>query len=234
MPALLSLLALTGVLLYFKKYSKQARLTLLSFLLLAWFFSTDMALFVLTQPLISGLHEVRIQDLPSDANILVLGGGCRNSDDENPAEQLSDPSLRRAIEGFRIWKSRPEAQLIFSGTDWSRDCNIADIAAKMVKEWNADSAKILQLNPVRNTREEAALYLEKFGAEKPLILVSSAIHLPRAVRNFKSKGIKVIPAPTDFPMHHDKFRFSDVLPDAGNFQKCSAVWIEWMANLAGK
>lgn len=193
-----------------------------------------MALFVMTRPLINGLQEVKIQDLPSNANILVLGGGCRQSNDDNPAERLSDPSLRRAIEGFRIWKARPDAQLIFSGTDWSRDCNIADIAARMVASWNADTAKILQLNPVRNTREEAVLYLKNYGNDKPLILVSSAIHIPRAVRNFKSKGIKVIPAPVDFPMHHDKFRFSDVLPDAGNFQKCSAVWIEWMANLTGK
>lgn len=234
LPALLSLMVLVGAYIYVRHDKKNGKRVLFGALVLGWFFCTDMALYVMTRPLIGGLHEFRIQDLPSEANILVLGGGCRNGDFDNPAERLSDPSLRRAIEGFRIWRHKPDAKLIFSGTDWSRDCNIAEIAARMVSVWKADSAKILQLNPARNTREEAALYFQNFGAEKPLILVSSAIHLPRAIRNFKNKGIKVIPAPTDFPMHHDKFRISDVLPDAGNFQKCSAVWIEWMANLAGK
>ena len=163
-----------------------------------------------------------------------MGGGCRKCDDQPKAEQLSNPSLRRLIEGQRIWKIHPESSLILSGIDWSRNCNIANIETKLAKEWGTDSTKIFELNPALNTRQEAALYHEKYGKEKLLVLVTSAIHTPRAKRNFEKLGIKVLVAPTDFPNYFGSSIWSLILPEVGNIEKSSAAWIEWMALISGK
>jgi len=47
-----------------------------------------------------------------------------------------------------------------------------------------------------------------------VILVTSAMHMPRAVRLFEHQGIEVIPAPTDFRVTQaslDEFRQSDAI-----------------------
>jgi uncharacterized SAM-binding protein YcdF (DUF218 family) len=47
--------------------------------------------------------------------------------------------------------------------------------------------------------EEAAEYVKAFGKDAPLVLATSAIHMPRAVFLFKKVGVKtIIPAPTQY------------------------------------
>ena len=49
-----------------------------------------------------------------------------------------------------------------------------------------------------NTRKEAETYVKNFGTKNRLILVTSAIHMPRAVMNFQKAGVNPIAAPADF------------------------------------
>lgn len=48
----------------------------------------------------------------------------------------------------------------------------------------------------RDTEQEAA-QVAKLVGEQPFILVTSANHLPRAMRFFKAKGLHPIPAPAN-------------------------------------
>jgi uncharacterized SAM-binding protein YcdF (DUF218 family) len=61
-----------------------------------------------------------------------------------------------------------------------------------------DSTDIVMSPLPANTREEAAEYVKKFGKKNSLIVVTDAIHMPRAVILFEKAGVKVIPAPTNF------------------------------------
>lgn len=235
LPALLSILAIAVAYFHFKKKRKIAYILLSIFLAFAWLFSTPLGVYMLANPLIKNIETIDSKELLNkEYNILVLGGGCRKCDDQPNADQLSNPSLRRLIEGQRIWKIHPESSLILSGVDWSRNCNIATIEAKLANEWGTDSTKISELNPALNTRQEAALYLERFGKDKLLVLVTSALHTPRAKRNFEKLGIKVLVAPTDFPMYFGTSFWSLMMPEVGNIEKSSAAWIEWMALILGK
>ncbi len=47
-----------------------------------------------------------------------------------------------------------------------------------------------------NTR--ALLAAQGFDFDQPILLVTSAMHMPRSVRIFERQGFRVIPAPTDF------------------------------------
>ena len=52
------------------------------------------------------------------------------------------------------------------------------------------------LREPRDTEEEAA-QVAKLVGEQPFILVTSANHLPRAMRFFEAKGLHPIPAPAN-------------------------------------
>ena len=50
---------------------------------------------------------------------------------------------------------------------------------------------------------------------KQILLVTSAIHMPRALATFRTMGINAIPSPTDYRVvEREKFTIFDLLPDA--------------------
>jgi uncharacterized SAM-binding protein YcdF (DUF218 family) len=88
----------------------------------------------------------------------------------------------------------------------------------------------------RTTAEEASTYLRKFGAHGILILVTSAAHMPRAMKLFEGVGLQPVPAPAGFQIKNDpKEKWQLNLFSARNFQKVKAalheyiglVWARW-------
>ncbi len=79
-----------------------------------------------------------------------------------------------------------------------------------------DSSSMLLLHKAKNTAGEAKEYKELSGSDEKLILVTSAIHMPRATMIFRKHGFDPVPAPTNFIIKHgsrkDPCRW---LPSAG-------------------
>jgi uncharacterized SAM-binding protein YcdF (DUF218 family) len=46
--------------------------------------------------------------------------------------------------------------------------------------------------------DEALHFRERFGPQARLILVTDAVHLPRAMKWFQAAGLDPVPAPTNF------------------------------------
>ena len=70
-----------------------------------------------------------------------------------------------------------------------------------------------------NTVEEAEEYVKKFGTGMPLVIVTSATHMKRAVRIFRSKGLKIIPAPCNFLVKHGTQKTKGRwIPSGGNIR----------------
>ena len=74
----------------------------------------------------------------------------------------------------------------------------------------------------RNTYENA-LYshplLEELGSQE-ILLVTSAVHMPRAVAIFEKQGIHVLPIPTDFAVTQPDWEYAtstNLLVQMGNF-----------------
>jgi uncharacterized SAM-binding protein YcdF (DUF218 family) len=87
----------------------------------------------------------------------------------------------------------------------------------------------------RDTRENAvnsARILRDAGVRK-VLLVSHAIHLPRAQAEFEAAGMEVIPAPTAFL--HGPYSSEMVLAKFPSANSAYAGWLathEWLGNLA--
>ena len=61
-----------------------------------------------------------------------------------------------------------------------------------------DSTRIITLDTPATTKEEAAALREKVGTNALVVIVTDAIHMPRAVKLFSEQGLRFVAAPTNF------------------------------------
>jgi uncharacterized SAM-binding protein YcdF (DUF218 family) len=87
----------------------------------------------------------------------------------------------------------------------------------LLEEWGVPGEAILLEGASRNTHENAVLsrpLLVEHGLQR-VLLVTSAMHMPRALATFESAGIDAIPAATDYPVIlRDRRSLMDFLPQA--------------------
>ncbi len=147
------------------------------------------------------------ESLSADA-IVVLGGGTesalypRNSVEVNSAGD-------RLIHAADLYHSGAAPVVILSGgkIEWMEstdDSPASDMREILLKLGVPDDSLILQ-SKSRNTYEDA-LYSSEILKDKGysnIILVTSAMHMPRSVALFKKQGLNVIPSPTDFTLTED-------------------------------
>lgn len=81
----------------------------------------------------------------------------------------------------------------------------------------------------RTTRENAA-FSKRVAGDRPIALVTSAFHMPRAYRNFENAGVTVDAFPTDFRVVPETdASWSRWLPSAANLQRSEAAIKEYLA-----
>jgi uncharacterized SAM-binding protein YcdF (DUF218 family) len=131
--------------------------------------------------------------------ILILGGGSVNDANLTPADKLSDNSLSRTVEGLRIYHAVGEkSKMVFSGYAASGGRTQAELGKDAALSLGIDPESIIVLSAPKTTEEEVLAYKNAFGkSSNKLILVTSDIHMPRAVLLFKKYGLDPIPAPTN-------------------------------------
>lgn len=133
----------------------------------------------------------------STHNVLVLGAAHVNDKDLPPLQRLSIPLLGRVTEGIRL-QHILKGKIIFSGFSRANTSPHAVAMSQAAVGLGVNPADTLMLIKPQNTIEEAAAYKKRFGTDKKFILVTSAIHMPRAIKIFTDAGLKPIPAPTNF------------------------------------
>jgi len=140
-------------------------------------------------------------------NIVVLGAGAGVDKNYPPNLTLNNASLSRLIEGIRVFNQLKamggKPTLILSG---GRVFTSPAVSGKMhntAATLGVPPDQMMLENGSRDTREEA-LYLRKTLGKSAFILVTSAVHMPRAMALFEALGLHPIAAPT---------QFSDVQPN---------------------
>jgi uncharacterized SAM-binding protein YcdF (DUF218 family) len=197
MPLSLSMiLFLVGLYFLFSKSYKKAKLFLsVSFL---WLFLISYSPF--SNALIKPLENEYKAYLDVDSSIeyiLVLGSGHITNKEISPHSQLSSSALMRLTEGIRIFKKLDNGKLIVSGYGGDDETPHAIISKEVAVSMGIDEKNILTQEEVKDTFEEAQ-YVKKIVGDKDFILVTSAYHMPRAMKLFKQNGLNAIAAPTDF------------------------------------
>lgn len=201
----LVLFAVALVLRRLKKRPRLQRWLVIVAIAEMWLFS----LRIVSEPLTWGLEhqyarEPRIEDAPSA--IVLLTGMTRNPD---RGEWELTESGDRLVETVRLAHRYPDAKIVVSGTftdDDGSSRSEAKTIAGLITDMGVDATRVLLDEKSRNTYENAkessailaSAFADATGARGPILLVTSAMHMPRAAACFRKAGVEVVPWPVDF------------------------------------
>jgi uncharacterized SAM-binding protein YcdF (DUF218 family) len=129
--------------------------------------------------------------------IVVLGGG-HSSDPQLPVNsQISQAALGRVVEGVRLYRAIPGSKLLMSGGGAFDPVPEARVMAEIALSLGVKSQDLKMEDASRDTADQAAI-LAALLHGKPIILVTSAAHMPRAMALFAQRGMHPLPAPADY------------------------------------
>ena len=213
---------------------------LVTALLILWIASTRWAAVFLVRSLEWQFHPPA-QSITADA-IVVLGGSTRSDDPPRPLIEISESGDRILYAAWLYNEGR--APLIITtggGIDWrSVGRPEADLMRDQLLMLGVAPEHILVEPDSRNTYENA-LNTRSLLADKGvdnILLVTSALHMPRSIQLFRQQGFDVTPAPTDylvsqadwsFLFHPDpRTQVLYLLPDAENLHWTSLALKEYL------
>ena len=133
--------------------------------------------------------------LPNAGYVVVLGSSYWPRANASIAAALGEDGLSRIVEGVRILRRLGTAQLVVSGGATQGRSSSALGYAELARELGVDNASLVVLDGSLNTRAEARA-IAALTRGDPFILVTSAFHMPRAVRLMEQVKAQPIPAPT--------------------------------------
>ncbi|MBG0795401.1 YdcF family protein [Methylocystis sp. H62] len=142
-------------------------------------------------------------DMPAPDGIIVLGGAI----DERLSASRDRPTVvdaaERLIAPISLKRKYPSARLVFTGGSAALQASPyseADAVQRFWRDLGLDQGDVLYERRSRNTYENAIftrdLLLPKPGER--WLLVTSAIHMPRAIGAFRQAGFDVIAYPVDY------------------------------------
>lgn len=132
---------------------------------------------------------------PAVGYVVVLGSGYMPRSGLPVTAALDREGLVRIVEGVRLIRRLGVARLVVSGGAPSGHTPPAFGYAQLARELGVESSSIVLLSRALDTGSEAHDVVALLGSA-PFILVTSASHMPRAIRLMKLAGAHPIPAPT--------------------------------------
>ena len=165
-------------------------------------------LWVLSMPFVAsgltGWVEVRGPDLGEalagkdreKVALVVLAGGMRTHDPATPPrERLDGGTTQRVLTAARLWDQQRFGLVVLSGTPPAETEAMLDLATAL----GVPPDRVVRETRSLNTRENAAFSAAILRERGPgaVVLLTSATHLRRAVKDFEAAGVHVIPAAAD-------------------------------------
>lgn len=153
---------------------------------------------------LEGRHPAQ-PDLPAIAGIVVLGGAEDLAGTAWRGQVQLHAAAERYLEAAALARRHPQARVIFTGggrglrAGPGRALTEADVAARVFADLGLDRAEYERgaRNTLENARASLALAAPRPG--EVWVLVTSAAHMPRALRAFAQAGWPDIrPWPVDF------------------------------------
>ncbi|OGP70944.1 MAG: hypothetical protein A2Y80_04070 [Deltaproteobacteria bacterium RBG_13_58_19] len=160
--------------------------------------------------------------------IVVLGGGGTSDPRVSPITRLSEASRVRLLEAVRLYREMPGSKLILSGGQVFDPVPEAEIMARVARILGVPPADLVLETLSRDTGDEARLIKTMVGSD-PLVLVTSAAHMPRAVFLFAGQGLKPLPYPVGHQVKkRPGFNREILFPGAGGLAKTEAAFHEYL------
>lgn len=224
------------------------------FLRVAIMFVVSLQLIVFAMPVVSAwLHEslerqslelvAQRTDRQPYAAIVLLGGAGQSFPatlvQERGRADFGD-AVDRIIYAAQLYHDKVAPRIIVSGGNWRLDEKDRPSEASSIRDLlirlGVAQQDILLEERSRTTRENFLFtdaLLKQHGLHGPVALVTSATHIPRAVRNANALSIEVSGFPTDWRSQALRLKALPWLPDANSLAQSEVALKEWLANIVG-
>ncbi|MFH0799609.1 MAG: YdcF family protein [Pseudomonadota bacterium] len=183
--------------------------------------------------------------LPLDENsvkadaIVILGSGVKPRLYPRTRVEFGDRA-DRVFEGFRLYKAGAAPVIIPTGGGIDfimKNVHDGSDTREVLIELGAPPDAVLPEDKARNTHENATL-VKKLMDERHLgahiLLVTSAMHMPRSVAVFEKAGFSVTPAPADYTIEDAPYTWYSFLPRADLLGLSTDAIKEWLGIAAYK
>jgi uncharacterized SAM-binding protein YcdF (DUF218 family) len=158
--------------------------------------STSLVGTVLLAPLENAYPALREdQALPRVSYVVVLGSGYDPRDHVPVTAALDHDGLARIVEGVRLVRRLGPVRLLVSGGAPAGHVPPAIGYAALATDLGIPPTSLMVSDSPLDTSAEARAVVHLVGSA-PFILITSAYHMPRAMRAMQLVGAHPIPAPT--------------------------------------
>lgn len=178
-------------------------------------------------------YPPRLERPPGDYAIVVLSGWAFRPNELRPEPLLGLDSQWRSLHAAWLYRQGPPCPIVVSGGKVETDDAGQTLAAMMrdfLVQHDVNADDIILEDRSRSTYENAlytAELLKQRGIHQ-IVLVTTAWHMPRAVRCFEAQGLDVIPSGCDYQTAKFNWSLLSFVPRAETTFTISAAFHEWL------
>ncbi len=180
-------------------------------------------------------------ELPTAQAIVVLGGATKSAYSPRTAVDLNEAG-DRVLYTAQLYRQKKAPLILASGgrIHWSGGGTAeSQDMAELLEFMGVEPKDILQDPNSLNTYQNA-VNVKKILLERDInriLLVTSAMHMPRSLAIFKHQGLEAIAAPTDFLVTKDELKaigstpksaILNLLPDSRNLENFTLACKEYI------
>lgn len=162
--------------------------------------------------------------------VVVLGGAVSPALTAARGQPALNDGAERMTALVALARRHPQARLVFTGGSSAvlgSEISEAEVARQLFGSLGLDG-RVLYEDAARDTYENA-LFAERLArpdASETWLLVTSALHMPRALLVFEQIGWEVVPYPVDYLTRGDgRLRFDpNVIANLGDFDRVVGEW----------
>ena len=219
LPIIVSPLGLVIILLFFGVFRKRMLPSLIGLIILI----------ILSLPIVSGqliklLEQNYRPTTPNETaradTVIVLSGMVTLIEKNDGIHYEFSEAVDRIFAGINLLKIGKAQKIILTRgkLPWSVGVPEGEFLAEFIQSQGINPNRILLSEIVQNTNDEAKAISRMLPKNSEVILVTSAFHMPRAVKVFQNQNLKVIPYAVDFRSSVKEINIIDFLPQASAFK----------------
>ena len=148
--------------------------------------------------------------------IVVLGGGkVSHSPAEGMKAAVAPQVAKRLYTAFKVWKVVNKPLIVSGGKVFKEDVEPeSSVMKRFLTNLGIPDKEIIEEDESKNTFQNGVFtykILSKKGIKK-ICLVTSAYHMPRSYKIFRSVGFSVTPVPADYRIDRASYSWSSYFP----------------------
>jgi len=172
--------------------------------------------------------------LPPTQAIVVLGGNTANNRHNWFRPYDKNTALSRVETAAALYEAKRAPIIVLSGAALEGRLSEAEVMARTLREQGIPEQALILETASTNTHENGvftAAKLEEMGIDR-ILLVTSALHMPRAMGVFQKLGITAVAAPSRPQILVPRNpQFSFWLPDLRTFEASRSIIKEYVGLL---